>query len=40
MDLTPLMLDDSLTVADLSLSLLRKFKDDVTDRILLLNRRG
>jgi LmbE family N-acetylglucosaminyl deacetylase len=40
MDLTPLMEDDSLTVAEHTLSLLRQFKDDVTDRILLLNRRS
>lgn len=38
MDLSPLMEDDSVTVADYTLSLLRQFKDDVTDRIVRMNR--
>lgn len=38
MDLTPLMEDDSLSVADFTLGLLRRFKDDVTDRITRMNR--
>ena len=40
MDLTPLMEDDSLSVVDYTLGLLRQFKDDVTDRITRMNRGG
>jgi LmbE family N-acetylglucosaminyl deacetylase len=38
MDLTPLMEDDSLSVVDYTLTLLRRLKDDVTDRIVRMNR--
>jgi LmbE family N-acetylglucosaminyl deacetylase len=38
MDLTPLMEDDSLTVTDYMLTLLLRLKDDVTDRIVRMNR--
>ena len=40
MDLTPLVKDPSLSVADYTLSLLRNMKDDITDRIIRMNRRG
>jgi LmbE family N-acetylglucosaminyl deacetylase len=38
MDLTPLVKDPSLNVGDYTLSLLRNMKDDVTDRIVRMNR--
>jgi LmbE family N-acetylglucosaminyl deacetylase len=38
MDLTPLIEDDSLTAAEFTLALLRRFKDDITDRIVRMNR--
>ena len=38
MDLTPLIEDDSLTAAEFTLSLLRRFKDDITERIVRMNR--
>jgi len=38
MDLTPLMEDDAVTAVDFTLALLRRFKDDVTDRIVRMNR--
>jgi LmbE family N-acetylglucosaminyl deacetylase len=38
MDLTPLMEDDGLTAAEFTLALLRRFKDDVTDRIVRMQR--
>ena len=40
MDLTPLIEDPSIDVADFTLGLLRNMKDDVTDRIVRMNRRG
>ena len=40
MDLTPLVKDPSLSVADYTLSLLRNLKDDITDRIVRMNRGG
>jgi LmbE family N-acetylglucosaminyl deacetylase len=40
MDLTPLIKDASLSVADYTLSLLRNLKDDITDRIVRMNRGG
>jgi LmbE family N-acetylglucosaminyl deacetylase len=40
MDLTPLVKDPSLNVADFTLGLLRNMKDDVTDRIVRMNRQG
>jgi LmbE family N-acetylglucosaminyl deacetylase len=38
MDLTPLVADPSLNVGDFTLGLLRNMKDDVTDRIVRMNR--
>ena len=40
MDLTPLVRDTSLNVADFTLGLLRNMKDDITDRIVRMNRQG
>jgi LmbE family N-acetylglucosaminyl deacetylase len=40
MDLTPLVEDPSLNVGDFTLGLLRNMKDDVTDRIVRMNRSG
>ena len=40
MDLTPLIKDSSIDVADFTLGLLRNLKDDITDRIVRMNRRG
>ena len=40
MDLTPLIKDPSLNVADFTLGLLRNTKDDITDRIVRMNRQG
>jgi LmbE family N-acetylglucosaminyl deacetylase len=40
MDLTPLVNDPSLNVGDYTLGLLRNMKDDVTDRIVRMNRLG
>ena len=40
MDLTPLVKDPSLNVGDFTLGLLRNMKDDVTDRIVRMNRKG
>ena len=40
MDLTPLVEDPSLNVGDYTLGLLRNMKDDVTDRIVRMNRPG
>jgi len=40
MDLTPLVKDPSINVADFTLGLLRNMKDDVTDRIVRMNRQG
>ena len=40
MDLTPLIDDPSLHVADFTLGLLRNLKDDITDRIVRMNRQG
>jgi len=39
MDLTPLIKDPSIGVADFTLGLLRNMKDDITDRIVRMNRR-
>jgi len=39
MDLTPLIDDPSIRVADFTLGLLRNMKDDVTDRIVRMNRK-
>jgi LmbE family N-acetylglucosaminyl deacetylase len=38
MDLTPLVQDPSLNVGDFTLGLLRNMKDDITDRIVRMNR--
>ena len=38
MDLTPLIENTSLSVADYTLSLLRNLKDDITDRMVRMNR--
>jgi LmbE family N-acetylglucosaminyl deacetylase len=38
MDLTPLVKDPALNVADYTLGLLRNLKDDITDRIVRMNR--
>ena len=38
MDLTPLVEDPALNVADYTLSILRNLKDDITDRIVRMNR--
>jgi len=40
MDLTPLIKDPSIDVADFTLGLLRNLKDDITDRIVRMNRKG
>jgi LmbE family N-acetylglucosaminyl deacetylase len=40
MDLTPLVQDPSLNVGDFTLGLLRNMKDDITDRIVRMNRPG
>jgi LmbE family N-acetylglucosaminyl deacetylase len=40
MDLTPLVKDPSLNVADYTLGMLRNMKDDITDRIVRMNRTG
>jgi len=40
MDLTPLIQDPSLSVADYTLAFLRNTKDDITDRIVRMNRSG
>ena len=40
MDLTPLVKDPSRNVGDYTLSLLRNMKDDITDRIVRMNRPG
>lgn len=40
MDLTPLVADPSLDVADYTLGLLRNLKDDITDRIVRMNRKA
>jgi LmbE family N-acetylglucosaminyl deacetylase len=40
MDLTPLIEDPSINVADFTLGLLRNLKDDITDRIVRMNRAG
>jgi len=40
MDLTPLIQDPSIDVADFTLGLLRNLKDDITDRIVRMNRKG
>ena len=40
MDLTPVISDPSLDVADYTLALLRNTKDDITDRIVRMNRQG
>jgi LmbE family N-acetylglucosaminyl deacetylase len=40
MDLTPLVKDPSLNVADYTLGLLRNMKDDITDRIVRMKRGG
>jgi len=40
MDLTPLVKDPSLDVADFTLGFLRNLKDDIRDRILRMNRKG
>jgi LmbE family N-acetylglucosaminyl deacetylase len=40
MDLTPLIKDPSINVADFTLGLLRNMKDDITDRIVRMNRPG
>jgi hypothetical protein len=39
MDLTPLVHDPTLQVADFALGLLRNMKDDITDRIVRMDRR-
>jgi hypothetical protein len=38
MDLTPLVEDPSIIVADYTLGLLRNLKDDITDRIVRMSR--
>jgi len=40
MDLTPLVQDPSLNIADYTLAFLRNTKDDITDRIVRMNRSG
>jgi len=40
MDLTPLINDPSINVADFTLGLLRNMKDDIIDRIVRMNRQG
>jgi hypothetical protein len=39
MDLTPLIHDHALKVGDFALGLLRNMKDDITDRIVRMNRK-
>jgi LmbE family N-acetylglucosaminyl deacetylase len=40
MDLTPVISDPSIDVSDYTLALLRNTKDDITDRIVRMNRKG
>ncbi len=40
MDLTPLVEDPSLDIADFTLAFLRNTRDDITDRIVRMNRPG